>query len=107
MEASLYTNMPPRETSLLDFVELYGWAKDYHKRGQFPVPAHKRFWILEYQIVQALDWKKNDANYSEGLAALIANAFIFAAVLNLPVFNHFRYQSVGEVPKAYFNAEAV
>lgn len=106
METALYSNWKPRETDTLDFIELYEWARDYHTRGQFPVPAHKRFWIMQYQIPQAIAYRGKEAyNYAEGLAALIVNALIFAAVLKLPIFSHLNHKRITDVRKSTFNAE--
>ena len=101
---SLYSNWKPRSTDSLEFGDLYEWGRDYDLRGPHQVPPYKRFWILEYQIPQALAYRgKEVANYAEGLAALIMNAFIFAGALRLPLFAYFKYRSVAEVPKASFD----
>jgi hypothetical protein len=108
MEIALYSNWAPRATNSVDYLELFEWAKDYQKRGQTPQPAYKRFWIMEYQIPQALAYKgKEPNNYSEGLAALIVNAMIFAGTLDLPIFNFLKFKKITEVPKAQFDAMKV
>jgi hypothetical protein len=102
---SLYSNWKPRSTDSLEFGDLYEWGRDYDLRGPHKVPPYKRFWILEYQIPQALAYRgKEVANYAEGLAALIMNAFIFSGALKLPIFSYFKYRSVTEVPKASFDS---
>jgi hypothetical protein len=108
MEIALYSNWKPRETDSVDFLELYEWARDYHTRGQFPVPPYKRFWIMEYQIPQALAYKgKESNNYAEGLAALVINALIFAGALQLPIFNYLNYKKITDAPKRPFDGIAV
>jgi hypothetical protein len=107
-EVSLYSNWKPRSTDSVSFSDLYDWGRDYHLRGPHKVPPYKRFWILEYQIPQAIAYKgKEVANYSEGLAALVINAFIFAGALHLPIHLYFRYRNITEVPKASFDAMRV
>ena len=101
---SLYSNWKPRSTDSVEFGDLYEWGRDYDLRGPHQVPPYKRFWILEYQIPQAIAYRgKEVANYAEGLAALIMNAFIFAGALKLPIFSHFKYRAVTEVPKSSFD----
>ena len=105
---SLYSNWKPRSTEATDFGSLCQWGADYHARGPMPVPPYKRFWIMEYQIPQAMAYRQKEVeNYSEGLSAVIMNAFIFAGALKLPLFQYFKYQAVEEVPKAAFDATTV
>jgi len=104
-DLSLYSNRRLDQINTLDFSKLYDWALDYHTNGPVPVPAFKRFWILEYQIPQAVAYRgREPANYAEGLASLVINAFIFAAALRLPVFSHLQHKAVNEVPKTTFDA---